>query len=180
MLGEGGIDDRLRLAGHVRGRLLNLVSNKDKGGSVNRASLHLTRIRYVVAMTLLAGCVTPSKPTKPLLASRYYGTWRNAVPQWHNWWEISAAGAISYTYWQDGDCKVLPMVVLGTYQVKVPPEDGKTGRTVNLRLAERGILLLVPDDFSEGAAHRRVDPSDICMRSDGTYAHGAPHPAKLR
>jgi hypothetical protein len=179
MLGEGGSDDRLLLARHVRGRSLNLVSNKDKGRSVNRASLHLTRIRYVIAMTLLAGCVTPSKPTKPLLASRYYGTWRNAVAQWHNWWEISAAGAISYTYWQDGDCKALPMLVRGTDQVKAPPEDGKTERTVNLRLAEGDILLLVSDDFSGGAVHRRVDPSDICKRSDGTYAHGAPHPAKL-
>jgi hypothetical protein len=150
---------------------------------VKCASLHLTRIMYVVAMTLLAGCVTPSKHTKPLLASRYYGTWRNAVPHWHNWWEISAAGAISYTYSQDGDCRVLPMVVLGTYKVKVPPVDGETGHTVNLRLAEGDFLLLVPDDVGDvsgGAAHRRVDPSDICMRPDGTYAHGAPHPAKLR
>jgi hypothetical protein len=147
---------------------------------VRRASLHLTRITYVVAMTLLAGCVTPSRLTKPLLASRYYGTWRNALPNSHNWWEISAAGAISYTYWQEGDCKVLPMVVLGTHQVKVPPENGNAGLTVNLRLAEGDFLLLVPDDFSGGAAHRRVDPSDICMRSDGTYAHGAPHPANLR
>jgi hypothetical protein len=147
---------------------------------VKRPSLPLTRIGYVVAMTLLAGCVTPSKLTKPALASRYYGTWRNAVLHWDNWWEISAAGAISYSYSQDGYCEALPMVVLGTYKVKVPPGDGKTGRTVNLRLAEGDFLLLVPDDVSGGAAHRRVDPSDICMRSDGTYAHGAPHPAKLR
>ena len=51
---------------------------------------------------------------------------------------------------------------------------------MNLRLAEGGFLLLAFDDFSGVAAHRRVDPSDICVRSDGTYAHGAPHPAKLR
>ncbi len=70
-------------------RVAHLVSDKGKGGSLTRHSPHLTRITYVVAMTLLAGCVTPSKVTKPLLASRYYGTWRNALPQWHNWWEIS-------------------------------------------------------------------------------------------
>ena len=48
--------------------------------------------------------------------------------------------------------------------------------TVRLSISEDGLLVF--DAYRVHALHKRVVPSDICRRSDGSYFEGAPHIAQ--
>jgi hypothetical protein len=121
---------------------------------------------------LLVGCVaTNSRQTA--LAPRYYGVWVNVIPSYHNWWQISASGAVNYGIALDGGkCAPRSATVLATNRIDVT--FGNSG-ILYLRLAE-GDLLLFEADASHFSLHRRVQASDICRKSDGTYFEGAPFP----
>jgi hypothetical protein len=129
---------------------------------------------YSTVFLLLVGCVT-TKLQKIALAPRYYGVWVNVVPNYHNWWQISAAGAVNYGIALDGGkCAGRSATVLGANRIDVT--FGNSGN-IYLRLAEGGLLLFEagPSQFS---LHRRAEATDICRQSDGTYFEGAPYPAR--
>jgi hypothetical protein len=143
-------------------------------GSWRQVILQSKVIRHTCAsfLVLLIGCAE-TKSQETVLAPRYYGVWVNVVPSYHNWWQISEAGAINYGIALDGGkCSGRAATVLSANRIDI--SFGNSG-TVYLRLAEGDFLL-----FEAGPAafslHRRVEPSDICRKSDGTYFEGAPYP----
>lgn len=127
---------------------------------------------WLLAVVVLVGCVT-HRPKAPILSPSFYGVWTNVNPNFYNWWEISAAGAVNYGIALDqGKCAGKSAIVLGSDQLDVP--FGNAG-TVHLSLSESGYLV-----FEAGrgrALHKRVTLTDICRRPDGTYFEGAPHVA---
>jgi hypothetical protein len=128
---------------------------------------------YALALLLLVGCAA-TKPQEIALAPRYYGVWVNANPNYYNWWQISAAGAVNYGVALDGGkCTGRSATVLGANRIDI--EFGNSG-TAYLRLAE-GDLLLFEAGPTKYSLHRRVEASNICRKSDGEYFEGAPYPA---
>jgi hypothetical protein len=131
------------------------------------------RTLCALALLLLVGC-TATKSQEIALAPRYYGVWVNVNPTYHNWWQISAAGAVNYGVALDGGiCAGRSATVLGANRIDITFGNSDT---VYLRLAEDDRLLFEagPTKF---LLHRRVEASNICRKSDGVYFEGAPYPA---
>jgi hypothetical protein len=132
-------------------------------------TLHLVCAAFAL---LLVGCAA-NRTREPVLASRYYGAWTNLEPRYYNWWVISAAGVVNYGIALDGGkCGGRSVTVLSSDQIDIQPPNGGTA---TLRVAEGNLLLLLVDDHF--AVHKRVKPSDICRKPDGSYFEGAPYPS---
>lgn len=129
---------------------------------------------WLLTVVVLVGCVT-HKPKAPTLSPRFYGVWTNVNPNFHNWWKISAAGAVNYGIALDqGRCGGRSAIVLGSDQLNVPFGNAAT---VHLSLNASGYLVFEARHVH--AFHKRVTITDICRKPDGTYFDGAPHVAAM-
>jgi hypothetical protein len=163
------------------GTPLSLPLEGAERGALRQQSFQSSRAASILMTTLLAACVAakPDSPETPVLASRYYGTWAVDSPRYPSWWWIidSRVGATGYVYKKDGTCGSGHAMVLGPDRIDVLSLDTSGNETRNvyrLHLAEGDLLLCWDEDEAWGAIYRRVTPSDICKRADGTYAEGAP------
>jgi hypothetical protein len=129
----------------------------------------------LLTAVVLVGCAT-NKAKTPVLSSSFYGVWTNVNPNVFNWWVISAIGAVNYGIaLNQGKCGGQSAVVLGPNQIYAPPLG--SADTAHLRLSESGFLVF--EGAHGRALHKRVAPTDICRKSDGTYFDGAPHVAAI-
>ena len=169
---------RLKVLEHV-GIIARKRAFAPRGKVTSRARVasearKVLRTTCPMVFLLLVGCVT-TKPQQTVLAPRYYGIWVNVIPSYHNWWQISASGAVNYGVALDGGkCAPRLATVRGANQIDVT--FGNSGN-VYLRLGE-GDLLLFEGDSSHFSLHKRVEASDICRKSDGSYFEGAPFPLR--
>jgi hypothetical protein len=124
---------------------------------------------YPLLFCLLLGCAT-TKPASVKLARRYYGTWENVNPRYFNWWVIGARGAENYGIALDGGkCGARAAIVTSSTSIEVP--FGNSGADT-LHVVEGDFLLFMsPHGF---ALHKRVSPSAICRKANGSYFEGAP------
>ncbi len=133
----------------------------------------------LLATVALFGCaintpVAPKEPPTPVLMSALYGAWANANGNFFNWWEISAVGAVNYGIALDqGKCGARRATVLGTDRLEIP-----FGNAAIVHLSLGASDLLVFEGDRGRAVHKRVAPTDICRKPDGTYFEGAPHIAQ--
>jgi len=111
------------------------------------------------------------KSDAPVISPSFYGVWTNVNQNMYNWWEIDPSGAINYGIARyPGKCGGSSATVLAADRLEIPFGDAAT---VRLSISEDGLLVF--DAYRVHALHKRVVPSDICRRSDGSYFEGAPH-----
>jgi hypothetical protein len=128
-------------------------------------------------LSLIVGCVSTKSDVRhsggSILASRYYGVWKNVGPQYLNWWVIDASGAHTFgiTANSEGRCSAdIVTVVVAPNQIDV--KSGDSG-LVTLRVVEGDLLMFQGE--RDVALHKRVNREDICRGPDGTYLEGAPY-----
>ncbi len=170
----------LRLVGCGSGTPLSLPLEGAERGALRQQSFQSSRAASIFVTTLLAACVAakPDNPERPVLASRYYGTWTVDSPLYPFWWVMdSKEGAVGYVYKKDGTCGSGHAMILGPDRIDVLSLDksgNETRQIYSLHRAEGDFLLFWGEDEASGGIYRRVTPSDICKRADGTYAEWAP------
>jgi hypothetical protein len=176
----------LRLVGCGSGTPLSLPLGGAERGALRQQSFRSSRAAGILVTTLLAACVAakPDNPERPVLASRYYGTWTVDNSLYPFWWVMdSKEGAVGYVYKKDGTCGSGHAMVLGPDRIDVLSLDkagNETRHIYSLHRAEGDLLLFWGEDQESGGIHRRVTPSDICKRADGTYAEWAPSAPRSR
>jgi hypothetical protein len=128
-------------------------------------------VAILTATALLASCTTTSGaiPTAPQVAATFVGVWENVVPEYHNWWVIEPNRVVNYGIaLSRGKCSGDEATIVGPNKIEVT-----FGNSGSVEMSKSDGLLLF--STSTGVAgHRRVQKSDICRKSDGTYYEGAP------
>lgn len=170
----------LRLVGCGSGTPGSLPLEGKERGALRQQSFQISRAASILVTTLLAACVAakPDNPERPVLASRYYGTWTvdNRLDPF--WWVMdSKEGAVGYVYKKDGTCGSGHAMILGPDRIDLLSLDkagNETRHIYTLHRAEEDLLFFWGEDEASGGIYRRVSPSDICKRADGTYAEWAP------
>jgi hypothetical protein len=137
-----------------------------------RITLHLDQMTAFLLIAFVGcGCASNRSHT-PVLAPAFYGTWTNVNPRYYNWWVISASGAVAYGIALNrGKCGAYSATVVDPEHINVT--FGNSGK-VHLRISDNGLLVF--ENVSATAYHKRVEPESICERADGGYFEFAPHP----
>ena len=146
------------LAGRFWGGPSTSPLDGDWGDALRQSALRGTLC--VLAIAQLFGCAV-STPTRPVPASRFYGTWANANPRLQNWLIISSGGAEPYNFAPDGACTRYQVEVRGPNELKA--SDG----TVQLRRAE-DLLLGVSGDLKTLMLFKRADAGAVCRKTDAS------------
>jgi len=124
---------------------------------------------FAVVSSNLAGCAATAH-SPPRLSSEFVGVWANAIPAYHNWWEISPGKVVNFGIGLDhGICVGRQVNILGPNEIEVPSGDAGTA---TLRIDDGALLL----EWNHARAlHVRV-PRDVICKDGDTYFEGAPYP----
>jgi hypothetical protein len=136
-------------------------------------NLVFLRASALVVAIALSSCA--SLPERKQLSPTFYGTWMNVVAEYQNWWEIGPSGVKNFgTALGGGRCTVNEAIVLDESHIDV--SFGNSG-VVFMYTDDQGRLIF--ERNGRRGAHRRIEPSEICRRGDGTHFPGAPYPDRF-